>query len=149
MKVSYISRKCGTGIWCYAERGNFKLKHRHHGHHSHKNNHNNNHKHQNQHHNKPTLVFIHGFGGDKDTWPSMIKYIPSYYHCVLVDMPGHGETSFVDGVDEPNIESFVKALREFLEVTGLDRSKITLIGYDLIFECFFLSSNHLRNFLID
>lgn len=47
MNVHYISRKCGKGVWCYAEKGaessNFDL---------------NNNKY-------PTLVFIHGFGGDK------------------------------------------------------------------------------------
>lgn len=110
MNVHYISRKCGKGVWCYAEKGaessNFDI---------------NNNKY-------PTLVFIHGFGGDKDTWPSIVRRIPSKYHCVIVDMPGHGETTFLEGVDEPSIESYVKALKEFLEVTNFDRSKIYLIG---------------------
>lgn len=39
----------------------------------------------------PTLVFLHGFGGDKDTWPSILKGIPSQYHCIVVDLPGHGD----------------------------------------------------------
>ena len=64
-------------------------------------------------------------------WPSIIKHLPSCYDCIMVDLPGHGETSFIKGLDQANIESFVKALREFLEVTSLDQSKITLIGYSI------------------
>lgn len=115
MRVKYVSRKDGKGTWCYAEKGHNKSHHSHHKHHS-------NHKHY------PTLVFVHGFGADKDTWPSMIRFIPKKYHCIIVDLPGHGETSFVNGVDELNMEGYVKSLREFLEVTGLDKKQIYLIG---------------------
>lgn len=115
MRVKYVSRKGGKGTWCYAEKGHKKPHHSHHKHHS-------NHKHY------PTLVFVHGFGADKDTWPSMIQFIPKKYHCIIVDLPGHGETDFVDGVDELNMEGYVKSLREFLEVTGIDHKPFYLIG---------------------
>lgn len=71
MKVNYISRKNLQGIWCYAEKGGHRRHHK-------KNNHNPH----------PILVFLHGFGGDKDTWPSIVTKIPSNYHCIIVDMPG-------------------------------------------------------------
>jgi pimeloyl-ACP methyl ester carboxylesterase len=144
MRVHYISRKNGKGVWCYAEKG---VK-------------------QRLHHSKgtsvafkkhirsrclanqlrvnnrdditdeasvemnqsPVLVFIHGFGGDKDAWPSMVKHIPNDYHCIVVDLPGHGDSTFVEGIDEPSVEGYANSLREFLEVTGLDESKIYLIG---------------------
>ena len=125
MRVNYIPRKSGTGVWCYAEKGDSKLKLRksHHHHHNHHN--------RNKRPSHPTLVFLHGFGADKNMWPTMIRHIPSSYHCVIVDLPGHGETTFIDGFDEPNIDSYVKAFGEFLEVTGLNQSKIILIGYFL------------------
>lgn len=118
MRVNYIDRKCGQGQWCYAEKG---YKHSHH--HAHHNKH-----HHAKHKKYPTLVFLHGFGGDKDTWPSMIRFIPKKYHCVIVDLPGHGETTFVPEVDELNLEGFMKSLKEFLEITHLDREPIFLIG---------------------
>lgn len=121
MQVHYISRKCGRGVWCYAEKGSPSSSST--GIEETTENMNNSNSNK-----KPTLVFIHGFGGDKDTWPSILKRIPSTYHCVVVDMPGHGDTTFLNGIDEPNIEGYVKSLREFLEVSNLDSSKIYLIG---------------------
>ncbi|CAF4089184.1 unnamed protein product [Rotaria sordida] len=41
---------------------------------------------------QPSLVFIHGFSSSKSTWLSVIKHIPDRYHCIAVDLPGHGET---------------------------------------------------------
>lgn len=108
MRVKYAARKGGRGVWCYAEKGQPRHSH------SQKR--------------QPTLVFLHGFGADKDTWPSMIRHIPSSLHCVIIDLPGHGETTFVEGHDELTMDSYARSLREFLEVTGLDREPIHLIG---------------------
>ena len=137
MRVKYIPRKNGQGVWCYAEKGRnplvFSKLHRHHtqDHHHHHNQgvkaHRDSSKSRSSY---PTLVFLHGFGSDKDSWPSMIRFIPSTYHCIILDLPGHGESTFVEGVDEPRIESYVTSIREFLELTGLDESKIFLVGYD-------------------
>lgn len=116
MEKKFISRKNGEGVWCYAEKKGANF-----------------HNHQNDIKNKkhPILVFVHGFGGDIYTWPSMIRFIPKNYHCVMIDMPGHGQTTFLEEIDQPNVESYVKGLKEFLEVSGLDQLKITLIGCSL------------------
>jgi pimeloyl-ACP methyl ester carboxylesterase len=103
MKVKYVSRKEGTGVWCYAEKGKKTSRY-------------------------PTMVFLHGFGGDKDQWPNVIARIPVKYHSVVIDMPGHGETTFLKGFDESNLMSYVRGLREFLQVSGLDQEPIFLIG---------------------
>lgn len=115
MQVRYVERMNGKGVWCYAEKGSHNRHRRHH------------HKHGKKNH-YPTLVFLHGFGGDKDTWPSIVTKIPKTYHSIILDMPGHGETTFVEGLDEPTVESYVRSIREFLEVTHLDKEKIYLIG---------------------
>jgi abhydrolase domain-containing protein 6 len=130
MEVKYVGRKGGKGVWCYAEKGRSRTSHHHHKDRHHQQPHDS-HSHSHAHGNKkahPTLVFLHGFGADKDTWPSMIRHIPSNYHCVIIDLPGHGETSFVDDLDQFTMDSYAKSLREFLEVTGLDREPIHLIG---------------------
>ena len=113
--MKYVPRKGGKGIWCYAEKGQ-SHHHRHH------------HRHHANHKVSPTLVFLHGFGADKDSWPSMIRLIPKHYHCVVIDMPGHGETTFVEGHDQLTIESYKESIREFLAVTGLDKEPVHLIG---------------------
>lgn len=105
LSVKYVERKSGggVGVWCYAEKGQRSAKY-------------------------PTMVFLHGFGGDKDQWANVIARIPRRYHSVVLDMPGHGETSFVTGRDESSVASYVRSIREFLEVSGLDSEPIFLIG---------------------
>ncbi len=39
-----------------------------------------------------TLVFVHGFGGNKDTWVRTIVEWDDRYHIIVVDLPGHGES---------------------------------------------------------
>ena len=39
-----------------------------------------------------TLVFIHGFGGNKDTWNRLIVEMDDKYHVIAIDLPGHGES---------------------------------------------------------
>jgi pimeloyl-ACP methyl ester carboxylesterase len=102
MKVKHKERRGGKGVWCYAEVGKRNRE-------------------------RPTIFFVHGFGGDKDTWPNMVKHIDNY-HCVIIDLPGHGETTFVDGLDQFGILSYVRAIREFIEVIGLDEQQIFLVG---------------------
>jgi pimeloyl-ACP methyl ester carboxylesterase len=43
-------------------------------------------------------------------------------------LPGHGGTTFLEDIEQPTIESFVRSLREFFEVTNLDKSKVYLAG---------------------
>ena len=112
--MNFVPRKYGTGVWCYGERGNFRFK-------SMKND-----KKQQTH---STIVFLPGIGINIDMWSSIVKHIPLYYHCVMVDMPGHGETTFIEGVDKANIEGFAESLLEFLEASDLDQFKVTLVGY--------------------
>jgi len=37
-----------------------------------------------------TLVLIHGFGGNKDTWNWIVPAWNDKYHIIVIDMPGHG-----------------------------------------------------------
>jgi len=75
MSVHYAQRENGQGQWCYAERGKSNHHHRHH--HSNK---------KKKYH--PTMVFVHGIGADKDMWPAIVRRMPNYCHCIIVDLPG-------------------------------------------------------------
>ena len=46
-----------------------------------------------------TLVFVHGFSASKIMWTSMVPHFPSEWRIVMMDMPGHGESSFISGED--------------------------------------------------
>ena len=37
-----------------------------------------------------TLVLVHGFGGNKDTWNWVVPAWNDQYHVIVIDMPGHG-----------------------------------------------------------
>ena len=106
LRVRFQPRKCGQGIWCYAEKGKLSKKY-------------------------PTFVFLHGFGGSKDDWPMIVKNIPTKYHCITIDLPGHGDTTFVKGHDEPTVHSYADALNEFFEMISYDfaEHQVYLIGY--------------------
>ena len=37
------------------------------------------------------LVLLHGFGGDKNHWVRMAKYLTPHFHVIAPDLPGFGE----------------------------------------------------------
>jgi abhydrolase domain-containing protein 6 len=39
-----------------------------------------------------TLLFVHGFGGNKDTWNRVVEALNDKYHAIVIDLPGHGES---------------------------------------------------------
>ncbi|TEW48502.1 2-succinyl-6-hydroxy-2,4-cyclohexadiene-1-carboxylate synthase [Psychromonas algicola] len=44
----------------------------------------------------PTLVFLHGFLGNCLDWHTTIEQLKSDFHCVCIDLPGHGNSSAID-----------------------------------------------------
>lgn len=64
-EIKFKPRKYGNGIWSYAEKGKLSKKY-------------------------PTFVFLHGIGCSKDHWLTIVQNIPKKYHCIAVDLPGHG-----------------------------------------------------------
>ena len=70
-----------------------------------------------------TILFIHGFGGQKDTWTLIAKYLTPEYHVVALDVPGFGESSKLQ--DEIySIPRQVKRIRETVEALGLGEHHI-------------------------
>ncbi|WAC08163.1 MAG: alpha/beta hydrolase [Thermodesulfobacteriota bacterium] len=40
-----------------------------------------------------TIVLLHGFGANKDTWIRFVRYLPKKFRILAIDMPGHGDNS--------------------------------------------------------
>ena len=40
----------------------------------------------------PTVLFIHGFMGSRRDWAAVTEALVQKYHCIAVDLPGHGDT---------------------------------------------------------
>jgi len=66
-----------------------------------------------------TVIFLHGFGGNKDHWTAFAKYLKGY-HLVIPDVPGFGESSQVP-TDNYCVESQVERIDRFVEVLKLDK----------------------------
>ncbi len=64
-------------------------------------------------------------GSSADFWP-LIQQLLAHFHCICVDLPGHGQTQ----VDEYNIPSTAHSLIKLLENLPVDRP-CGLCGYSL------------------
>ncbi len=40
-----------------------------------------------------TLLLLHGFGGDKDNWPLVARYLTRQFHVIAPDLPGFGDST--------------------------------------------------------
>lgn len=41
-----------------------------------------------------SIVFLHGFGVDKDRWVQMARYMKGY-HLAIPDTPGYGDSRYI------------------------------------------------------
>lgn len=67
-----------------------------------------------------TLVLVHGFGADKDSWLPYARFFTRRYRVICVDLPGFGE-----GVRDPDLDYTAKVqgerLQRFIEKLALGR----------------------------
>jgi len=67
-----------------------------------------------------TIVFVHGFGMEKDGWGLFPKAFSRSYRRILPDLPGFGENSRLESADY-DVPSQVKRLNRFVESLDLNR----------------------------
>ena len=65
-----------------------------------------------------TLLFVHGFGGNKDTWNRLIEALDDKYHVIVIDLPGHGE-SISEKTLGYTMSEQAERLYKFVEAKGL------------------------------
>jgi pimeloyl-ACP methyl ester carboxylesterase len=66
------------------------------------------------------ILFLHGFGADKDRFGIFLPAFRPYYRVIVPDLPGFGESSGIDS-ESYDIPSQVKRFDRFIEALGLDR----------------------------
>jgi 2-succinyl-6-hydroxy-2,4-cyclohexadiene-1-carboxylate synthase len=71
-------------------------------------------------------LFLHGFMGSSDDFAPLLTQLSKHFHCVCVDLPGHGQTASSD----ENISSIARRLVDLLESLPIDRL-CYLFGYSL------------------
>jgi len=67
-----------------------------------------------------SILFVHGFGMEKDGWGLFPKAFSRSHSLILPDLPGFGENSRLESADY-SVPSQVKRLNRFVESLGLRR----------------------------
>jgi len=74
-----------------------------------------------------TILFVHGFGAEKDRWGTFLPAFSKSYRLIVPDLPGFGENSRVPTA-RFDIPSQVKRLSRFIEAIGLDKFHVVGIS---------------------
>ncbi|ELU00713.1 hypothetical protein CAPTEDRAFT_224198 [Capitella teleta] len=76
-----------------------------------------------------TMVMLHGLGGTVDNWLPIAKLLPKDQHMVIIELPGHGDSSY-RGDDELSMKGMAERVQEFIDDdrSGLKHRRIHLIG---------------------
>ncbi|MBN2282499.1 MAG: alpha/beta hydrolase [Deltaproteobacteria bacterium] len=71
---------------------------------------------------RPTLLCIHGSGGDHHVWSAQFEGLGNRYNIVALDLPGHGRS---EGEGDRTIACSVSRVRNLVEGLGLERPVVT------------------------
>ncbi|OTG81037.1 alpha/beta fold hydrolase [Acinetobacter sp. ANC 4648] len=69
---------------------------------------------------KPTLILVHGLAGSRDNWNRFARNLTPYYHVVIPDLPGQGD-SRVPADFEYSIPNMTEKLRRFAEAAKVEK----------------------------
>ncbi|XP_071784381.1 monoacylglycerol lipase ABHD6-like [Asterias amurensis] len=79
---------------------------------------------------KPTMLFLHGFSAAKDMWWPFVKNLPSDWHIMVVDMPGHGHTTRKMS-DSFSFAAQAARIRQFTQAVGMRKRPFHMVGISM------------------
>ena len=73
----------------------------------------------------PTVVLIHGFSANKDTWLKLVPELPQNWRIIIPDLLGHGETQVL-----PQLDFLLTTQAEHLQqlLHKLELNQVHLVG---------------------
>jgi len=77
---------------------------------------------------KPTILFLHGWGQTGHIWDFLSLSLRDRYHCVALDLRGHGDSSWAINGDY-SIQAHIRDLTGMFRIFG--RKPMILIGLSL------------------
>ena len=80
-------------------------------------------------HNKPVLLFFHGFMGSSVEWKPLALKLSNQYYCIIVDLPGHGQSICFEHQEDYSIDHMNQMLCNLLDVLSVNRA--SLVGYSM------------------
>ncbi|AZG75028.1 2-succinyl-6-hydroxy-2,4-cyclohexadiene-1-carboxylate synthase [Shewanella livingstonensis] len=75
----------------------------------------------------PALLMLHGFLGSKDDWSILMPRLSQYFHCICIDLPGHGANE--DTLDSPGLHQTAELIVS--KVHSMGYMQFHLLGYSL------------------
>lgn len=75
----------------------------------------------------PTVVLVHGFGGDLDNWLFTIDALAESATVYALDLPGHGQSTKTPA--DPSLSGLSKAVLAFMDAVGIDAAH--LVGHSM------------------
>ena len=88
-------------------------------------------------HDKPALLFLHGFMGSGVNWRAVVEQLVERFYVIAPDLPGHGRSLFEDSVpetspkldDEYSFSQTAQAVIDLLDNLAIEHC--ALIGYSM------------------
>lgn len=75
----------------------------------------------------PTLLFVHGLASYKGVWYANAQELQQHFHCILLDLPGSGESS--RGEYPYHLDFFSNTLVQFIKELKL--REVTWVGHSM------------------
>lgn len=79
--------------------------------------------------NKKPLVFLHGFLGSHVDFIPLAQLLSKLFYCILIDLPGHGETRVLGDLKQYTLEETCVQLEKFLREMGV--CEYHTVGYSM------------------
>ncbi|NMG05807.1 2-succinyl-6-hydroxy-2,4-cyclohexadiene-1-carboxylate synthase [Brasilonema sp. UFV-L1] len=78
---------------------------------------------------KLLILFLHGFMGNTHEFDEAISLLSNEFYCLVIDLPGHGETKVLGGDEYYTMPNTAHAIINLLEHLKID--KCFLVGYSM------------------
>ncbi|WP_335989600.1 alpha/beta hydrolase [Acinetobacter bereziniae] len=78
---------------------------------------------------KPTLMLVHGLAGSRDNWNRMARYLTPYYHVIIPDLPGQGDSKVPNDFDY-SLPNLTEKLRRFAEAIKVENG-LNIAGHSM------------------
>lgn len=75
---------------------------------------------------RPTIVFLHGLGGDMNVWREQVAALHTRARLILIDLPGHGDS---EAPASYSMRGLARAVNAVLKQTNTDRA--ILVGHSI------------------
>lgn len=76
----------------------------------------------------PTILLLHGYSSEKDSWLQFAAYLTKDYHVVIPDIPGYGESSKLMDASY-NLSNQMSRLHKFAQAVNL--KKFHIVGHSM------------------